>query len=523
MNANWRRRPLTDWPSSLPHGDSPLPGWSQTPDPAIQWNAERRRAVVDAIDRQYQSQELNVDLSLLSAPNSRVVVTGHQLLIAGGVGLLHHKIWSAISVAKTLSTNWGVPVVPVFWMATEDHDFQEISALRGDAGKHVWSHPLDGLPVPVGRLPLDGLQDAVGAWMQDGEQSLDEASDLMDLLVLAQNRGETLAHLMRRWMDKWYGEHGMLVLDADDAELKSLALPLWEAEMEGKGLSTCVPEGAAHVRENQLFWMDEGQGRVGMVPAEESTGWRAGSQSWLRPEQGWRGWCEEHAKHCSPGVLLRPLYQEWLLQSAAVVVGPGEWAYWDQVRSGFEHHQLNFPALRLRDHVLWIPDEVKQFRWKPSNGWCNAEQWGKLVLDQWMEAHHADFDQIDAHRKSSAAAMDQLSSQLGPGMDAVTGAFWAQVDKAMQGWTKKARRVMKSNRHADWVAAERAGALLVREGLPQDRWMNTHAMASKAMPESGADTPFDLLVSSWLGHTESGLEAAVWFLEAIPENHSSQG
>ena len=140
-----------------------------------------------------------------------------------------------------------------------------------------------------------------------------------------------------------------------------------------------------------------------------------------------------------------------------------------------------------------------------------------------MEAHHADFDQIDAHRKSYAAAMDQLSSQLGPGMDAVTGAFWAQVDKAMQGWTKKARRVLKSNRHADWVAAERAGALLVREGLPQDRWMNTHAMASKAMPEAGADSAFDLLVSSWLGHADSGLEAAVWFLEAISENRSGQG
>ncbi len=246
-----------------------------------------------------------------------------------------------------------------------------------------------------------------------------------------------------------------------------------------------MPEGVAHVRDNQLFWMDEGLGRVGMVPAADSAGWRAGSQSWSRPEQGWRGWCEEHAKHCSPGVLLRPLYQEWLLQSAAVVVGPGEWAYWKQVQSGFEHHHLEFPALRLRDHVLWVPDEVKEFSWKPSHGWCNAEQWGKLVLDQWMEAHHVAFDQIHAHRKAYAASVDELSSQLGPGMDAVTGAWKVQMDKAMQGWTKKARRVLKSNRHADWVAAERAGALLVREGLPQDRWMNTHVMASKAMPQAG--------------------------------------
>jgi hypothetical protein len=139
-----------------------------------------------------------------------------------------------------------------------------------------------------------------------------------------------------------------------------------------------------------------------------------------------------------------------------------------------------------------------------------------------MEAHDADFDQIDAHREAYATALDELSTQLGPGMDAVTGAFWAQVDKAMQGWTKKARRVMKSNRHADWVAAERAGALLVREGLPQDRWMNTHAMAAKTMPEAGAESAFDLLVSSWLGHADGGLEAAVWFLEANAENRLEQ-
>ena len=96
---------------------------------------------------------------------------------------------------------------------------------------------------------------------------------------------------------------------------------------------TDAMDGPAHVRDNQLFWLGD-EGRVGIVKGEEhgeTASWRAGQHAFLEPAQGWEAWAAHEAARCSPGVLLRPLYQEMLLESACVILGPGEWMYWHQL------------------------------------------------------------------------------------------------------------------------------------------------------------------------------------------------
>ena len=83
-------------------------------------------------------------------------------------------------------------------------------------------------------------------------------------------------------------------------------------------------DGPAHVRENDVFWIDEVQGRKGVIRADEDKGWKAGDITLGETGEGWLSWASSNATACSPGVLLRPLYQEMLLQSAAVILGPGE-------------------------------------------------------------------------------------------------------------------------------------------------------------------------------------------------------
>lgn len=513
MDVPWRKRPLTEWPVKLPMGDGSFSGWTEAPLNARGWAQPKRHAVVDAVRRQYAECGLEPPVDRLAHPDSRVVVSGHQLLVAGGAGLFHHKIWSTISVARELSAQWGVPVVPVHWMATEDHDFVEVSALHGASEVHRWTSPCGQQPMPVGQLPLDGLEAMLESWLADGSlpSNSPDAQSLKAHLNTAIEANETLADLMRRWIHAWYGPHGLVVLDAQDPSLKAMASPLWAAEMKDEGLATCVEHGAVHVRDNQVFWLGEG-GRVGMVPGEEPGSWQAGDQRWPALDSGWEEWSAAHAAQCSPGVLLRPLYQEWLLESAAVVVGPSEWKYWLQTRPGFEKHGLTFPSLRLRDHAVWLPQAALALGWELSDGWLNADRWSQWVLDGWMKEHEATKEQAVAQMQQWRGQMQTYSAELAPNLDGPTGALFAQVDKAMATWKKKVRRGLKAHRQKEWDAAADAGALLVREGMPQDRWLNGHAMVAAWAAEQGTSVSFDEAFRQWLALTEGDLEPHVWKL-----------
>ena len=281
----------------------------------------------------------------------------------------------------------GKPVVPVFWMASEDHDWQEISTVHGTEREHTWTPKGIDHPVPVGQLPLDGMQDVLLTWAEDGVVS--EVSDgMLEDLTKARENGETLSGAMRRWLHRWYGECGLLVLDPDDAALKALAPHLWSAEFEGAGIHAALrvapSHGGAHVRENNVFWLDDkAKAGIGVVRDIDGGGWRAGDKALNRTARtATDGMLSMRNNACSPGVLLRPLYQETLLHSLAVVVGPGEWKYWNQIQSAFAHHNIPFPPLRLRDHGVVISEEAVRLRWSLETGVASQRSMGPVGARQ---------------------------------------------------------------------------------------------------------------------------------------------
>ena len=106
------------------------------------------------LDAQYSASGLTLPESgrSLKHPDCRVVTVGHQLVLAGGPAFFHHKILTAIRVARGLSKASGQPVVPVFWMASEDHDWKEIATVHGATRAHDWAPAHPEVPHPVGAL-----------------------------------------------------------------------------------------------------------------------------------------------------------------------------------------------------------------------------------------------------------------------------------------------------------------------------------------------------------------------------------
>ena len=200
--------------------------------------------MLHALSSQYAQAGLEPPstLATLKKDDCRIVTVGHQLVLAGGPAFFHHKVLSAIRTARALSAELSIPVVPLFWMASEDHDWQEVAALEGETATHRW-RPLDAetLTPSDAEVFTEGLQEVLSAWSSDLSKE-GVVADVVEEFQKAQALGESLSGLSaRRWLHRWYGHEGLLVFDADDASLKVFASHLWHARTRRTWSSQCSP------------------------------------------------------------------------------------------------------------------------------------------------------------------------------------------------------------------------------------------------------------------------------------------
>ena len=302
------------------------------------FSSETREIVATALRDQNSNLSSSESDSLESFRNGALTITtGHQLMVCGGTVFFEAKILGAVALAKASSRELGVDVVPVFWMATEDHDFEEISSFSLGAYTFTWEHP--EAKGPVGELTTDSLADQLETWLE--QVPLNEAQKkLIQPRLQAYRECKNLAAATRQWVRQWAEGLGLLVLDGHDPSLKSHASPLWSEEMDGtysqlihaqtQDLVAHGYKAQVHPREINLFDLrDKDRKRFELADQE----------------------CPDY--FISPNALMRPLYQEFLLPNLAYVGGGGELAYWLQLGKAFKHLGRPMPLLYLRDSLLF--------------------------------------------------------------------------------------------------------------------------------------------------------------------------
>ena len=301
------------------------------------YSQETRSVVLQALERQNPEPSASEQASLDAFRNGALTITtGHQLMVCGGTVFFEAKVLGAIALAQAASKELGKEVVPVFWMASEDHDFEEIASFRIGEHQFTWRQP--DAKGPVGYLPTQDLADQLSAWLE--QVPLNEAQKkLVQPRLKAYREGKNLAEATRQWVRKWAEGLGLLVLDGQDMALKGQAAPLWNAEMGGQ-YSTLI-QAQTDVLVEQGY-------KAQVFPREINL---------FDLRDGDRQRFEQSDPECpyfyvSPNALMRPLYQEWLLPNLAYVGGGGELAYWLQLGSAFEKLGRPMPLLYLRNSVL---------------------------------------------------------------------------------------------------------------------------------------------------------------------------
>lgn len=325
----------------------------------------KREDLVSVLEKQYQSivaseTTLN-NIKLLNNLNTFTITTGHQLNLFTGPLYFLYKIVSTINLCKELKSEFPEhDFVPIYWMATEDHDFEEINYFNFKHKKISWNRESFG---PVGRLSSDGLE-AVFAVFESEIGLGKNAEGLKNLFKKAYLEHTNLADATRFLANELFSKEGLVIIDADKSDLKKSFIPYIKNEVLNQTAFAKVNETSpllesysvqVNPREINLFYIENN--------LRERIVFENGSYAVLNTkmtfsEEEILKEVDNHPEKFSPNVLLRPLYQEVILPNLCYIGGGGELAYWLELKSFFESQHVTFPILLLRNSVLLATEKT---------------------------------------------------------------------------------------------------------------------------------------------------------------------
>ncbi|MFG4003693.1 bacillithiol biosynthesis cysteine-adding enzyme BshC [Flavobacterium aquidurense] len=320
---------------------------------------QNRIPLVETLKKQYQNIEISdatkQNIELLSLPNTFTITTGHQLNLFSGPLYFLYKIISTINLTKELKLKYPASnFVPIYWMATEDHDFEEINYFNFKGKKFRWNKESTG---PVGRLSTEGLAEFFEIYAAELGSSTN-AGVIKKLFEEAYLKHENLADATRFLANNLFAVYGLVILDADDANLKRAFIPYIKEELTEQTSFKTVQETIAQLatytvqvnpREINLFYIEDDLRE--RIIFENNKYFVNNTKISFSKDEIFQ-LLENNPEKFSPNVIMRPLYQEIILPNLCYIGGGGEIAYWLELKSFFEAVNITFPMLLVRNSVL---------------------------------------------------------------------------------------------------------------------------------------------------------------------------
>ena len=323
------------------------------------------------------------NLELLASGAAVAVVAGQQACLALGPLFVAFKAAAAIKLAERAQAELGHPVVPLFWVASEDHDYDEISRITVLDGEHLVDLALPAAGAPrrsVGHTPipreaaglLEELAARTGQWLagagQAGGAAREQGAEALALAEAARASSSSLAEWFERLLLALFSRRGLAVVDPMCPALRRLAAPVVKGALAaGSALAAEVRRGALDlVRAGHravLDLEDDHSCLFAYIDGERTAlHWRDGRLYGRRGEAGWLpedalAALAADAGRFSPNAALRPIVQEHLVPVLAAVCGPSELSYASQLRGVFRAFGLEMPPLYPRLSLTLVEPE----------------------------------------------------------------------------------------------------------------------------------------------------------------------
>ncbi|WP_250419222.1 MULTISPECIES: bacillithiol biosynthesis cysteine-adding enzyme BshC [Pontibacter] len=440
-----------------------------------EFSSEQRQVLHKALQEQYSSvSEINPkvqqNIDLLLQPNTFTITTGHQLNIFTGPLYFVYKIITGINTCKQLQAAYpDYNFVPVYWMATEDHDFAEINHFNLFGKGYKWQTEQTGA---VGRFSTEGL-----------DQLLDEMPEKFAVFEEAYRNSKTLTDATRAITHSLFADYGLVSIDGDQAELKKALTPVIEKELTENLSHKLVSETSAQLeelgykpqvysREINLFYLKDGL-RERIV--QEDGKYKVLNTDISFTQEEILQLAKEHPEQFSPNVILRPLYEELILPNLAYIGGGAEVVYWFQLKKVFEAYKVAFPVLMLRNSAMYINRGNASRMHKLG---LSAEQMFKPFLDlkKYLSSQlHEEEITLKAQQKTVEDAfkeVEKLAKSIDPTLVKAVAAEEQKAYNALQILEKKLSKARDSKHEQTFKQLENLKEKLFPGGSLQERHDN---------------------------------------------------
>lgn len=427
----------------------------------------------------YPAQVLD-NISLLKSSGTYTITTGHQLNIFAGPLYFIYKIVTAIKLSRQLKEKFPAKnFVPVYWMASEDHDFAEINYTHIGGKKVHWWYEASGA---TGRINPDTMRQALNQYK--GALGIDHhANELADIVEHAYAGFDKLADATRYLVNALFGHYGLVIIDADDHRFKQQFAPIIEQDIieqnSFKNISATnekLQELGVHVqvnpREINFFYLQDGlrerlvfeNGRYQVLNSGISF-----TEAELKKE------ISEFPERFSPNVVMRPLYQERILPNIAYVGGGAEVVYWLELKSNFEHYNVDFPILILRNSGLVIAKETAEKIARMDLDPAELFKSTDAIKNNWVKKHSEHTLNLTEEWRELSCIFEKIklrAHKIDPTLANSAAAVEARLKHAMDNLEKKLVKAEKINYHTRLEQVEHIKADLFPNHSLQERSEN---------------------------------------------------
>ena len=429
----------------------------QIQEKSLNFSKDHRDVLVKQLHRQYdgfKASDTTLDnITSLSHSNTFTVVTGHQLNLFSGPLYFLYKIISTINLCEELSEAYPQNhFVPVYWMATEDHDFEEINFFNFQGKKIQWNTPSGGA---VGRLNTEGLKEVFEVFSGKLGNSKN-ADELKQIFKNAYLEHSNLSDATRCLANKLFGEFGLVIIDGDDIELKKEMIPFMKKDIfeklpfERVSASIQKLSGVAedykiqvNPREINYFYLrDDFRERI----VQNGEAFSINNTDIQFTKQELEKEMIAHPERFSPNVIARPLYQEVILPNLCYIGGGGELAYWLELKDYFDSVGITFPMLLLRNSALVISKKqakkVERLDLDISDLFLKQNS---LINKKIRKISNINID-FSSQQKALENQFDQLYKMAEKTDKSFLGAVKAQEVKQKKGLAKLEQRLLRAQK-----------------------------------------------------------------------------
>ncbi|ALR31814.1 bacillithiol biosynthesis cysteine-adding enzyme BshC [Chryseobacterium sp. IHB B 17019] len=297
----------------------------------------------------------------LKLPNAFTITTGHQLNLFSGPVFFVYKILQTIKTCSYLKENFpDFNFIPVYWMASEDHDFAEINHFKTEDNYYETNEKSGGA---VGRIKINDT-----FFISEFEKEFKDfvfGTELILMLKEAYKTGNTLTEAIKILVNRLFSEFGLLILDGDSKELKNEIKQTFKDELLHSSLYKTSKEkvefltekyGKVQVnpREINLFYLSETRDRIDF----DGNKYSIVDKNIQFTQEEILNELENYPEKFSPNALMRPVYQETVLPNLAYIGGNAEIMYWLELKDYFSKINIPFPILIPRNSMLFLKEKT---------------------------------------------------------------------------------------------------------------------------------------------------------------------